>query len=77
MTDRSPFASASLPEHLLRGLLGGLALAAAVWAATGLPSPFGTPLSLLLGVGALVALRGCPVCWTIGLVESAWRAMRR
>jgi hypothetical protein len=26
--------------------------------------------SLLAGLLALVALRGCPVCWTIGLAES-------
>ena len=26
--------------------------------------------SLLAGLLALVALRGCPVCWTIGLAET-------
>jgi hypothetical protein len=25
---------------------------------------------LLAGLLALVAMRGCPVCWTIGLVET-------
>jgi len=50
--------------HLLRGV-GGMALlfAALHFAGT-------TPLlALLLAAGALVALRGCPTCYLIGLVE--------
>jgi hypothetical protein len=59
------FASQSLVEHLLRGLLGIAAVGCAVllsgsqpWAASGL---------LVLG---MLALRGCPMCWTIGLFET-------
>lgn len=74
---RSPFASVGLAEHLARGALGIAALAAALWAAWHLPGPWPTPLSLGLGVVSLVAFRGCPVCWTIGLVETTWRATRR
>jgi hypothetical protein len=69
------FASHTLTEHLLRGSVAAGLLYFAfskgdiypVWA-------FGA------GVGALVAMRGCPVCWTIGLMETAaqrWRATPR
>lgn len=70
----SLFASRTLLEHLGRGVAGlvllGVALAtsgAAPWLAGG---------ALL---GALLLLRGCPLCWTVGLVETAFtrRAARR
>ncbi len=64
------FASKSLTEHLLRGLVGVGALA--TLAAYG---SLGWPMLLLLPV-ALVALRGCPTCWTIGLVQTVWAKMR-
>ncbi|MQM28222.1 hypothetical protein [Glycomyces albidus] len=66
--DGSGFASASLTRHLVRGvigfggLIGSLALLPVVgWASL-----------LLLPVG-VVALRGCPVCWAIGLAETVSR----
>jgi hypothetical protein len=69
------FASRTLIEHLLRGAAAAGFLYFAfskgdtypVWA-------------FAAGLGALVAMRGCPVCWTIGLVETAvrrWRATPR
>ncbi len=64
------FASKSLGEHLLRGLIGVGALAGA--AAYG---GLGWPLLVLLPA-ALVALRGCPACWTIGLVQTVWAKLR-
>ena len=58
------FASSSLVEHLLRGVLGallvvgGLVLAGqSAWALLAIP----------LG---LVAWRGCPTCWALGLVAT-------
>jgi len=33
-------------------------------------------LSLVAGVAALVALRGCPMCWTVGLVETLSQGRR-
>src|SRR5262249_45596859 len=33
-------------------------------------------LSLGAGVAALVALRGCPMCWTVGLVETLSQGRR-
>lgn len=64
MSMKSPFASTSLPMHLLRGAVGGVALtyalvghetSALVWAAA-------------LGL-SIVAFRGCPTCWVSGLFE--------
>lgn len=59
------FASKSLWEHLARGAAGVGALVAAV--ALGPTWPW---LSLALLPLALVALRGCPMCWTVGLVQT-------
>ena len=65
------FASNTLLEHGLRGLVGiGTLWYAVTIAAT---HPLG---SLALGVLALLAFRGCPICRAIGLVETAsqrWR----
>ena len=59
------FASRSLPEHLLRGLVGLGAFVAAVSLAPGQPW-----LALLLLPLGGVALRGCPSCWLVGLVQT-------
>jgi hypothetical protein len=63
--DRSAFASASLPRHLTRGALGfgliGCALAL---------TPSVGPAALLLTPAGLVTLRGCPMCWTAGLIQT-------
>jgi hypothetical protein len=59
------FASRSLPEHLARGIVGLGALVAAAPLA---------PLHPWLAFAALpiglLALRGCPTCWLIGLVQT-------
>ncbi len=60
------FKSKSIGIHLLRGLSGFSLLAFAlsgrlpVWAAI-----------LLAGCGVF-ALRGCPMCWAVGLVETVF-----
>ena len=59
------FASKSITSHLARGLLGLGALAAFV-----VMAPTHPWLSLLALPLALVALRGCPMCWTIGLLQT-------
>lgn len=64
------FASGTLLEHLARGVAGFSALVVAL--ALGQPGnawPL-VLLALLLGGAALLAFRGCPVCWTIGLFET-------
>ena len=59
------FASAFLGAHLLRGAAAAALLAWAIVHQTAHPW-----LSLGAGVAALVALRGCPMCWTVGLVAT-------
>ncbi len=55
------FASGSLVEHVLRGVLG------LVLVVTGFALAGGQPLALLLLVPGVVAWRGCPTCWLMGL----------
>jgi hypothetical protein len=59
------FGSAFLGAHLMRG---AVAAALLIWA---MVSQTAHPwLSLGAGAVALVALRGCPICWIVGLVET-------
>ncbi|MGY1583131.1 hypothetical protein [Streptomyces sp. MN13] len=62
---RGGFASATVPRHLARGAVGFGALAGALALL-----PVTGPVSLLLAPVGLIALRGCPMCWAIGLVET-------
>ena len=59
------FASESLSGHLLRG---GVAAVLLVWAFA--RQELHPVEALAAGAAALVALRGCPVCWSIGLIET-------
>lgn len=65
------FASQSLTEHVLRGLGGFGAIALAFWLAPAHPAAL---LLLLLG---LLFFRGCPMCWTLGLIETITNTVRR
>jgi hypothetical protein len=65
------FASHTLLEHILRGAVGIGALWFAIAIAAGHPWS-----SLALGALVLLAFRGCPICWTIGLFETARRQWR-
>lgn len=59
------FASKTIAEHLARGVVGIGAFAfAALWATV---HPW---LSLVAIPVALVALRGCPLCWMLGFVQT-------
>ncbi|MFI1382485.1 hypothetical protein [Embleya sp. NPDC020886] len=62
---RGGFASATVPRHLARGAIGFGALAGSLALL-----PVTGPASLLLAPVGLVALRGCPMCWAIGLMET-------
>ncbi len=64
--DQSLFASPSVARHLARGAVGfGLIGSGFALGATGVG-----PVALGLVVPGLVALRGCPMCWTLGLIET-------
>jgi hypothetical protein len=69
MNDREglPFVSASLGEHILRGVLaiGALVLAVVLF---NLGAWYAIIGGGLLVAFAFVMFRGCPVCWTVGLV---------
>ncbi len=59
------FKSRSVALHLFRGALGfGLLAIALLY-----PSKLGW-WALTLIAGALVSFRGCPMCWTVGLMET-------
>jgi hypothetical protein len=62
---QSVLASKSVARHLARGALGfGL-----IGAALALTTSVG-PAALLLAPFGLVALRGCPTCWIVGLIQT-------
>ena len=65
------FGSALLGAHLMRGAAAAALLGWAIVDQTAHPW-----LSLGAGVAALVALRGCPMCWTVGLVETLAQGRR-
>jgi hypothetical protein len=71
--DRSALASSSVARHLTRGAIGfGL-----IGSAVALTPSIG-PIALLLAPLGMIALRGCPTCWIVGLIEivSAGRLQR-
>ena len=64
------FESKTVTEHLVRGAIGIGALAITpTLALHWWPAWFLFPLGLL-------ALRGCPMCWTLGLVQTVWAKLR-
>ena len=63
-----PFASRSVKQHYVRGALGLLALVAAFAGAA-----VGTPAALALLILTVVAWRGCPTCWAVGLMQTCER----
>jgi hypothetical protein len=65
---RTDFASTSVPRHLTRGAIGfGLVIGAIALV------PVVGPVSLLATPLALVAFRGCPTCWMVGLAQTISR----
>lgn len=59
------FASRSVAVHVLRG-----AIAATLVAWAWLHQSSDPAFAVGAGILALVAMRGCPACWTIGLIET-------
>ncbi|WP_413230343.1 hypothetical protein [Kitasatospora herbaricolor] len=62
------FASASLPRHLARGALGFGLVGGAIALV-----PVAGPVALLAAPLALIAFRGCPTCWMVGLAQTVSR----
>ena len=64
---RSPsgvFATRTLTGHVIRGAVAFALLYVAI------QQHLHPVASLFAGLLALVAMRGCPMCWTIGLAET-------
>jgi len=62
------FASKSVPRHLARGAIGfGLIIGSIAMV------PVAGPATLLAAPLALVAFRGCPTCWMVGLAQTISR----
>ncbi|BAU85310.1 hypothetical protein SLA_4422 [Streptomyces laurentii] len=62
------YASRSVPRHLARGVVGfGLIIGSVALA------PVWGPATLLAAPLSLIAFRGCPTCWMVGLVQTASR----
>lgn len=70
--EKFSFASKSLGVHLLRGLIGGTA----IWFAFVFYNTYPWASLLLLGV-MILAFRGCPVCWSVGLYETSCDISKR
>jgi nicotinamide riboside transporter PnuC len=65
------FASKSVFAHLMRGVIAGALIG---WA---LLHQSTDPAFALAGVVlAVIVMRGCPLCWTLGLVETIGQKMR-
>jgi energy-converting hydrogenase Eha subunit B len=65
------FASKTVAAHLMRG---GLAAALIAWALLHTSSDPG--FAAAAGVLAVVVMRGCPLCWALGLFETIGERMR-
>jgi hypothetical protein len=65
------FGSRSVTAHVLRGVI---AAALVTWAV--LNHPTHPALALVTGVAAVIAMRGCPMCWTVGLFETIAERLR-
>lgn len=62
------FASKSVPRHLARGAIGfGLVVGSIALV------PVAGPATLLAAPLALIAFRGCPTCWMVGLAQTISR----
>ncbi|MFF8883621.1 hypothetical protein [Streptomyces flaveolus] len=62
------FASKSVPRHLARGAIGfGLVIGSIALV------PVAGPATLLAAPLALIAFRGCPTCWMVGLAQTVSR----
>lgn len=65
------FASRSIAAHLARG-----GVAAALMALAALNQSSHPVLAVIAIVLAVVAMRGCPMCWVLGLVATLGNRLR-
>ena len=65
------FASRTIAAHMMRGVIAGGLI---TWAL--LHQSSDSVLAIAAGALAVAAMRGCPLCWTIGLVETIGERIR-
>ena len=65
------FASQTIIGHLMRGAIGVALIGWAVLHQSSAPA-----FAVIAIVLAIVAMRGCPLCWTIGLVATIANRLR-
>ena len=65
------FASSSIAAHLTRGVVAAALIAWAVLHQSSNPA-----FAVIAIVLAVVAMRGCPMCWALGLVETLGNRIR-
>lgn len=65
------FASKTIAAHMMRG---GIAAALIAWAV--LHQSSNPAFAVAAGVAAVIAMRGCPMCWTVGLLETIGARIR-
>ncbi len=66
------FGNRTIGLHLLRGILGVAALYAAFSTMNDTVWP-----SIILLPAAIFLLKGCPLCWTMGLIETIVMAVHK
>jgi hypothetical protein len=59
------FASKTIAAHMLRGVIAAALIAWALLYQSSNPA-----FAVAAAVGAVAAMRGCPMCWTVGLLET-------
>jgi hypothetical protein len=65
------FASTTIAAHVMRGMIAASLIG---WA---LLHQMSNPVfAIAAGVLAVIAMRGCPLCWTLGLFETISERMR-
>jgi hypothetical protein len=60
------FCSSSVSMHSLRGAAALALIASAIW----FNQTLGSTGSVLALVSAVLLMRGCPMCWLLGLIET-------
>jgi hypothetical protein len=59
------FASKTIAAHLLRGVLAAALITWALLHQSAYPA-----FAVAAAVLAVIVMRGCPLCWTLGLLET-------
>ena len=64
-------ASKTIAAHIMRGVIAAALIAWALLHQSSDPA-----FAVTAGVAAVAAMRGCPLCWTMGLLETIGARVR-